>query len=408
MAASSSTWPEAMGGIVIIGAGECGVRAAFTLREAGYGGSIMLVGEEPHLPYERPPLSKTAPAAPKIIAEEARYAEAGIRLMRGCRAEKINRAGKRIELATGESLPYDKLLLATGARARRFPGMETSLTLRTFDDARAILDALAPSLRLAVIGGGFIGLELAATARQQGAEVAVIEAAERAMARIVPSEIADAVADRHRAEGVELFLGAAVAEVREKGVKLTNGRVIAADMVVAGVGAVPETRLAAEAGLEIANGIVVDERLATSDSHIFAAGDCCNFPYGGGRVRLESWRCAQDQGAHAARAMLGAKDAFARTPWFWSDQYDLTLQVAGLPQAGLPSIRRELGDGAFILFQLDGNGRLVSASGVGNGNAVAKDIRLAEMIMQKGLRPHPRDLADPAVNLKMVLKGVPA
>src|SRR5690606_6882576 len=219
-------------------------------------------------------------------------------------------------------------------------------------------------------------------------------------------EIADAVADRHRAEGVELFLGAAVAEVREKGVKLTNGRVIAADMVVAGVGAVPETRLAAEAGLEIANGIVVDERLATSDSHIFAAGDCCNFPYGGGRVRLESWRCAQDQGAHAARAMLGAKDAFARTPWFWSDQYDLTLQVAGLPQAGLPSIRRELGDGAFILFQLDGNGRLVSASGVGNGNAVAKDIRLAEMIMQKGLRPHPRDLADPAVNLKMVLKGV--
>lgn len=408
MVASSSTWPEAMGSIVIIGAGECGVRAAFTLREAGYGGSIMLVGEEPHLPYERPPLSKTAPAAPKIIAEEARYAEAGIRLIRGCRAEKINRAGKRIELATGESLPYDKLLLATGARARRFPGMETSLTLRTFDDARAILDALAPSLRLAVIGGGFIGLELAATARQQGAEVAVIEAAERAMARIVPSEIADAVADRHRAEGVELFLGAAVAEVREKGVKLTNGRVIAADMVVAGVGAVPETRLAAEAGLEIANGIVVDERLATSDPHIFAAGDCCNFPYGGGRVRLESWRCAQDQGAYAARAMLGAKDAFARTPWFWSDQYDLTLQVAGLPQAGLPSIRRELGDGAFILFQLDGNGRLVSASGVGNGNAVAKDIRLAEMIMQKGLRPHPRDLADPAVNLKMVLKGVPA
>ncbi|WP_159588067.1 NAD(P)/FAD-dependent oxidoreductase [Chelativorans xinjiangense] len=397
-----------MSDILIIGAGECGVRAAFALREAGHEGGIALIGAEPHLPYERPPLSKTAPTAPKIIAEEAGYVEAGIALMRCSRVESINRAERRVRLSDGSALPYKKLLIATGARARRFPGMEAARTLRSLDDARGILDALGPGLRLAIIGGGFIGLELAATARKLGTEVTLVEAAERLMARIVPAEIAEAMAGRHRAEGARLILGTGVAEVRTNGITLADGRIIEADMVVAGVGAEPETRLAAEAGLEVANGIVVDGRLATSDPHIFAAGDCCSFPFNGARVRLESWRCAQDQGAHAARAMLGCEEAYARVPWFWSDQYDLTLQVAGLPDPSLGHVRRDLGGGAFILFQRDDAGRLVSASGVGSGNAVAKDIRLAEMIMEKGLRPDPTQLKDPAVNLKTVLKGVPA
>lgn len=394
-----------MSDIVIIGAGECGVRAAFTLREAGHGGGVLLIGEEPYLPYERPPLSKTAPTAPKIIAEEARYADAGIELLRDRRVDSIDRAGKRVQLSGGNSLSYDKLLIATGARARCFLGMEAALTLRNLDDAQAILDALGPGLRLAIIGGGFIGLELAATARKLGSQVTVVEAANRLMARIVPPEIADIMAERHRAEGVELILGTGVAEVCENAIVLADGRIMEADMIVAGVGAVPETRLAAEAGLDISNGIVVDGRLATSDPHIFAAGDCCFFPFNGTRVRLESWRSAQDQGSHAARAMLGAEEAFARIPWFWSDQYDLTLQVAGLPDGSLRHVRRDLGDGAFILFQLDGQGRLMSANGVGQGNAVAKDIRLAEMVMEKGIRPDPAQLGDRAINLKSILKG---
>jgi 3-phenylpropionate/trans-cinnamate dioxygenase ferredoxin reductase component len=397
-----------MNGIVIIGAGECGVRAAFTLREAGFEGAVTLLGDEPHLPYERPPLSKNGPATAKPIAEEARYAEGGITLLRGERAKGIDRAAKRVLLASRESLPYERLLIATGARARRFPGMEAALTLRSLDDARAILDALGPGTRLAIIGGGFIGLELAATARRMGAEVTVIEAADRLMARIVPAEIAEVMARRHRDEGVNLVLGTSVAGVERNAVTLADGRIVEADLVVAGVGAEPETRLAAESGLAVANGIEVGETLATSDPDIFAAGDCCAFPFNGGRVRLESWRCAQDQGAHAARAMLGEAAPYSRVPWFWSDQYDLTLQVAGLPHAGLRAVRREVNEAAFILFQLGEDGRLASASGVGPGNAVAKDIRLSEMIMEKGLRPRTEDLADPAVNLKTLLKGAGA
>ncbi|MCT8999765.1 NAD(P)/FAD-dependent oxidoreductase [Chelativorans intermedius] len=393
-----------MGDIVIIGAGECGVRAAFALREAGHDGAILLVGEEPHLPYERPPLSKNCPVAAKPIAEEARYAQAQIELLQASRAEAIDRAAKRVHLADGRSLVYDKLLLATGARARRFPGMEAALTLRSLDDAHAILEALGPGLKLAIVGGGFIGLELAATARGRGAAVTVIEAAPRPMARIVPGEIAEAVAARHRAAGVELILGTGVTQVREDGVALSDGRTIDADMVVAGVGAAPETRLAEAAGLKVDNGILVDGRLATSDPHIFAAGDCCRFPFDGRLVRLESWRAAQDQGTHAARAMLGSQERYASPPWFWSDQYDLTLQVAGLPDPARTHVRRALGDGAFVLFELDDAGRLAAASGIGIGNAVAKDIRLAEMMIEKGLRPDPARLADPAVNLKTLLK----
>jgi len=394
-----------MDNIVIIGAGECGVRAAFALREEGFSGRITLVGEEPHLPYERPPLSKNCPVAVKLIAEESRYQDAGIELLLGRHVERIDRGDRSVHISGGERRPYDKLLIATGARARCFAGMEAALTLRNLDDARLILDALRPGLRLAIIGGGFIGLELAATARKLGVEVTVIEAADHLMARIVPGEIAAVVLKRHQAEGVKIIVGAGVTTVREKAVRLFDDRVVETDLVVAGVGAEPETRLAATAGLAIANGIMVNERFATSDPDIFAAGDCCCFPFGGERVRLESWRAAQDQGEHAARAMLGKAASYARVPWFWSDQYDLTLQVTGLPRQGLPHIRRNLSDDAFVLFQLDQSGRIVSASGIGQGNAVAKEIKLAEMMIEREFRPPAGELGDPAVNLKAILKA---
>jgi 3-phenylpropionate/trans-cinnamate dioxygenase ferredoxin reductase subunit len=282
----------------------------------------------------------------------------------------------------------------------------TVATLRTLDDAARIRVALGPGRHLAVIGGGFIGLELAASARQLGAKVAVIEALPRLLTRGVPAEIAKVLHERHVAEGVSFHFGARITEITDPGVVLADGTVIRADLVVIGVGAIPNTELAVAAGLAIDNGIAVDATLATSDPDIFAAGDCCSFLqplYDGRRVRLESWRSAQEQGALAARNMLGAAGPVSSVPWFWSDQYDLSLQIAGLAEGAVTHVRRELKDRTFVLFHLGPDGRLLAASGIGAGNAVAKDIRLAEMLIARRAHPDPAALADPVVNLKRLL-----
>lgn len=394
-----------MAGMVIIGAGECGVRAAFALREAGYEGDVTLIGNERHLPYERPPLSKHFPVEPKPIVAEEAFRDAGIDFRRGVTVAEFDSGAKTILLEDNHSLAYDKLLIATGARARLFPGMEAAKTLRSVEDAQAILGAITPEAHVAIIGGGFIGLELAATARAKGARVTVVEAADRLMARAVPAEIAAVAEARHRAEGVDIILGAQVASVSATDLELADGRRIEADLVVAGVGAVPNCGLARAAGTKVDNGILVDHAFRTSLPDVFAAGDCCAFPYREKQVRLESWRAAQDHANHAARAMMGDETAYAKVPWFWSDQYDLTLQVVGLPDPDRPFHRRELGDEAFVLFQCDDAGRLIAAAGIGHGNAVAKDIRLAEMMIERGVAPDPQKLADPSVNLKALLKG---
>ena len=391
--------------VVIIGSGECGVRAAFALREAGYGGTLTLIGEERHLPYERPPLSKTWPPSPRPIAAAEIYVPARIDLRLGVTAIALDPQSRQLTLSCGETLNFDALLIATGARPRIFPGLEQALTLRTADDAARIMGALAPGKRLAIVGGGFIGLELAATACGRGAEVVVIEAGDRLMARAVPAEIAAIAEARHRAEGVEIRLGAAVASAGVNRLALADGTVIEADMIIAGTGAVAQTRLAEAAGLALDNGIAVDATFRTSADGIFAAGDCCSFPYRGRRLRLESWRAAQDQAAHAARAMLGDTTPYKAQPWFWSDQYDLTLQVAGIPDPAHANVRRDLGAGAVIVFGLDGNGRLASASGIGTGSAVARDIRLAEMLIEKQVPVDAALLGDPKVALKALLRG---
>ena len=409
----------AMAGMVIVGAGECGARAAFALRENDYTGPVILIGDEVHLPYERPPLSKggmtegEAPIA-KLIADENRLASAAIELRRGVRVTAIDRQNKRLTIVGGDDLSYDKLLLATGAVPRRLMRDGENLAhiayLRTLDDAAHIRGRLAPGMRLTVIGGGFIGLELAASASSLGAKVTVIEVLPRLLSRGVPAEIANIIADRHKQAGVEIITGIAIDAIVPgpdgARVTLADGRIVEADILVAGIGAIPVTDLAAAAGLEIANGIAVDLQLRTSDPDIFAAGDCCAFPltiYGGRRVRLESWRNAQDQGTLAARNMLGAGDAHSAVPWFWSDQYDLSLQIAGLSDEGKTIVRRDLGEGAFILFHLADDGRLVAASGIGIGNAVAKDIRLAEMLIGRGARPDPDALKQPDIKLKSLL-----
>ncbi|MGH6893094.1 MAG: NAD(P)/FAD-dependent oxidoreductase [Dongiaceae bacterium] len=405
--------------MLVIGAGECGGRAALGLREQGYDGPVTLVGHETHLPYERPPLSKDAivadaEPAPKLIGDQRHFSDRSIACVTGAVAMSLDHARHEVTLADGTALPYDKLLLATGAvpRLLPLPGADGSRCayLRTYDDALRIRGALRLGCRIAILGGGFIGLELAASARRRGAHVTVIEALPRILTRGVPEEIARVVDARHRAEGVELVCGKGVSALRQGDsrveIALADGTSISADLLVIGIGAVPVTDLARNAGLAIENGIAVDEQLRTSDPSIYAAGDCCSFPlpiYGGRRVRLESWRNAQEQGALAARNMLGAGEGVSAVPWFWSDQYDLTLQIAGLPDEGKRAIRRDLSDSAFILFHLADDGRLVSASGIGQGNAVARDIRLAEMLIVKRATPDPAALAHPQFKLKSLL-----
>ncbi|MER8365486.1 FAD-dependent oxidoreductase [Mesorhizobium sp. M1378] len=404
-------------GMVIIGAGECGGRAALALRELGYDGPVTLVGDEPHLPYERPPLSKDAMVADspllKAIASEAVLAERSIRHIHSVQAVAIDRAAHVVRLSDGSVLAYEKLLLATGSVPRKLPmpGLGgRCVYLRTFNDALAIRAHLSAGNRIAIIGGGFIGLELAVAARRLGAAVTVIEAQPRILMRGVPAEIAEIIHQAHEAEGVKILCGEGIAAIADDGaevrITLAGGHDIVADLAVIGIGAVPVTGLAAEAGLTIDNGIAVDAELRTSDPDIFAAGDCCSFPlafYGGRRVRLEAWRNAQEQGALAAKNMLGAGEAHAAVPWFWSDQYGLTLQIAGLSDEGRSIVRRDLGAGAFILFHLAEDGRLVAASGIGPGNAIARDVRLAEMLIAKQAKPAPEALGSQTVKLKSLL-----
>lgn len=407
------------GGMVIVGAGQCGARAALTLREHGYVGSVTLIGDELHLPYERPPLSKDAMVSeaepvPRFVADRQVFADRSIQYLTGTRAIAIDRAARSIRLTDDRTLPYDKLLLATGAAPRSLPlpaadGSRCAY-LRTYDDALRIRGAIGAGAHVAILGGGFIGLELAASVRKRGARVTVIETLPRILTRGVPEEIARIIDARHRSEGVDLACGKAVAALRDAAggmeVVLTDGSVIIADLLLIGIGAVPVAGLAEEAGLAIENGIAVDAHLRTSDPDIYAAGDCCSFPlaiYGGRRVRLECWRNAQDQGTLAARNMLGAGESASSVPWLWTDQYELRLQIAGLPDEGKRLVRRDLQDGAFILFHLADDGRLVAASGLGTGNAVAKDVRVAEMLIARRAKPDPAALARPETKLKSLL-----
>ncbi|WP_343712197.1 FAD-dependent oxidoreductase [Inquilinus sp.] len=400
--------------MVIVGAGEAGARAAITLREQGWDGPVTLIGAESRPPYERPPLSKAVllaedEPAPATVLDRDRAAALGIELILGTEVTAIDRAARSITLAGGRALPYSRLLLATGARPRRLavPGHEQARYLRRFEDALALRPRLRPGARIAIIGGGFIGLELAAAAAARGCAVTVIEALPRILTRGVPAELAAAIADRHRAAGVALCTGIGVDRIEPDGaIVLADGGRIIADTVIAGIGAVPETALAEAAGLAIDNGIAVDATLATNDPDIFAAGDCaaCAHPlYAGRRIRLEAWRNALDQGVLAARTMLGGGEAIAAVPWFWSDQHELTLQIAGLADEGPVTVARDLGDGARLLFHLAADGRLVAASGLGPLGRIAREIRLAEMLIARRAAPDPGALASPAVRLKSLL-----
>ncbi|GGX79072.1 NAD(P)/FAD-dependent oxidoreductase [Vogesella alkaliphila] len=407
--------------IIIVGAGHAGGRAALALREQGYAGHLLLIGDEPHLPYERPALSKqllldSQPADACHIGSAEQYQAQAIERLAGVRVAAIQPQARRIRLHDGRELDYHRLLLATGGRARHasLPGADLAgvQLLRTLDDAAALQPRLQAGQRLLVVGGGFIGLEVAASARQLGCAVTVLEAGDRLAARALPPLISEKLLALHRARGVEVRLGCQIAAFRGDGsvsaVALADGELLACDTVLVGIGIQPNTELAAAAGLAVGNGIRVDARLRTSDAHIYAVGDVCEFPcpVSGQPQRLETWRNAEEQGRHVARSLLGADDAYAALPWFWSDQFDHSLQLAGQLQAAANCVTRALPDDGVLLFYLDAAERLQGACGWGAGNSIARDIKLAEMLIRSGKALPAAALADPASSLKSLLKGV--
>ncbi|WP_434733026.1 FAD-dependent oxidoreductase [Rhizobium sp. YTUHZ044] len=404
--------------IVIVGAGEAGIAAAKAVREKGWTGRVVLIGNENLLPYERPPLSKAtlvegAGFAPKLILTAERIAQLGIELLDATEVVSIRRAEKVVILSDGARIPYHRLLLTTGARARSL-GVPTAegarvVTLRTYGDAVGIRKIVGQGCRVAVIGGGFIGLEVAASAVIRGAYATVIEAGPRLLTRAVPAAVAELIKSKHERMGVRVETGAIVERIDfnagRSNVILASGQSHAADLVVVGIGAIPNIELAQAAGLAIDNGILVDETLATSDPNVFAAGDCCSFPHGlyGRRIRVEAWRNAQRQGAAAAASILGEARPYLDVPWFWTDQYDETLQIVGLCDPGQVELVRDLGSRARLFYYLADDGRLVAACGFGSLGAVAKEIRIAEMMISRRLSPDVRALADPTTNLKSLL-----
>jgi len=405
---------EAEPSVVVLGAGHAGGSAAAFLRQYGFAGPIVLVGEEGVAPYQRPPLSKAwlkgeAGEDELMLKDESWYAENGCRLLLGVTGDSIDRAGKTVRLSNGETVPYDFLILATGARARKLPipgaDLNGVLELRTTVDAEALKAALGPGKRLAVIGGGYVGLEAAASARKLGSEVVILEREARCLARVACEPLSTFFQDYHRKHGVEFELAAGVEAFEGEGghitgVRLTGGRVIPCDAALVGVGAMPNDEIAREAGLPCENGIVVDLEARTADPAIFAIGDVTwrPLPLYDRPFRLESVPNALEQAKQAASAIAGRPQPNPEVPWFWSDQYDLKLQIAGLPFDADSIVVRGDPDGAkFAIFHLKGD--LVQA--VEAVNAPPEFMMGKQLIAAR--RPIARDrLADPTVSMKEV------
>ncbi len=400
-------------GVMIVGAGHAGGTAAALLRQFGYAGPITLVGEEPLAPYQRPPLSKAwlkgeTDAESLALKPDSFYEEAGVALLKGEHVTAIDRTARRIVLASGATRPYDILILATGARARRLalPGADLDgvLVLRSAADAEALKARLGPGKRLAVIGGGYIGLEAAASARALGAQAVVLEREPRLLARVAGQTLSDFFTAYHRARGVDVRLGVQiegfVGEGEVRGVRLAGGEIVPCDAALVGVGAIPNSELAEAAGLDCDNGVVVDLEARTSDPAIFAIGDVTRrpLPHYGRVARLESVANALEQARQAASAITGRPAPAPEVTWNWSDQYDLKYQIAGLPfEADAVVTRGDPATGRFALFHMAGE--VIQA--VEAVNAPAEFMGGRQLIAQR--RPVSRArLADPSVSMKEV------
>lgn len=333
-------------GTVIIGTGQAGFQTAASLRSEGYEEPITLIGEEPHIPYQRPPLSKGFQLGQQdfesiVLRPESFYQDHRIDLLAGKRVAAVDQSERSVRLVSGGRIPYDKLVLAVGARNRLLPVKGAELDgvvyLRSFDEAVATKERLKSAREIVVIGGGFIGLELAAVACTLGKSVTVLEALPRLMSRVVAPIISDFYRELHTNRGVKIICGATVAEIAGSGgkaqrVALSDGTAYPADLVLVGVGVVPNVELAQNAGLGTANGIAVNEYLETDDDNIFAIGDCAEHPciFAGARIRLESVQNAADQAQRVATTIAGRRTPYCALPWFWTDQFDIKLQMAGI------------------------------------------------------------------------------
>ncbi len=400
---------------VVIGAGHAGGRAVEAMRNAGFEGEIVLIGDEPHLPYERPPLSKEVLQAKpnyefSFIRPREYFDEQNIELMIGVSASAIDPAAKTVSLANGQTVFYDKLLLTTGGRVRKLsiPGSELTGThyLRTLDDANALETALGEDLNLVVVGGGFIGLEVAASARQRGCAVTVLEIADRLMGRGVPPSVSSYFFDLHRGKGVDIRLSSGIERIEGtdtvSGVTTQLGELLTAGAVVIGVGIIPDTGLAEDAGLDVEDGIVVDEYCRTSALDIYAAGDVTRHhnTYAGKGIRLEAWQCAQNMAIAAAKIMCGDETPYSEVPWMWSDQFDTNLQVAGVPDSWDDIVMRgDPSEGAFIGF-VRGDRGISGAIAINQ----PREMRLARRMMASGKSYTADELADEAVSMRELSK----
>jgi 3-phenylpropionate/trans-cinnamate dioxygenase ferredoxin reductase subunit len=406
--------------IVIVGGGQAGIQLADSLRSEGFEGSIDLFASEAHLPYQRPPLSKDfmgtddeASALP--LRAEKFFASRDVSFHPGAVVTDVDPHARTVTTDAGETYPYTDLVLATGARNRTLtiPGAELDgvHSLRTLDDAMALREELGAARRALVIGAGFIGLEFAASARLRGVEVTVLEMAPRMMGRVLTQTMSEHFFQVHTANGVETHLGEGISELRGENGRVTagvgtSGTVYPADLVVVGVGVIPNTDLAEKAGLSVANGIVVDEFLRSSDPHVWALGDCCSYPDArtGDMIRLESVQNAVDQGKTLAKTLAGTPTPYTEWPWFWSHQGPHRLQIAGRIDAGDDTVvRGDAVTGAFSVFCFR-DGRFVGAESVNS----AADHMAARRILDRGLPLTPAQAADPAFDLKAYSKGTVA
>jgi len=399
--------------IVIVGTGQAGFQVAASLREGGFAGRIRLIGDEPGLPYQRPPLSKAylAGKSDRIalnLRAEAFYTQASIEVASGQTVSAVDRARHTVRLGNGETIPYGHLVLATGSRNRPLPvpGADLAgvLQLRSADDAEALKQRLPDLKRLVIVGAGFIGLEIAATASARGIDVTVLEAAGRPMARALSGTMSEFFRTIHEKAGVHLVFNTAVTRIdgeagRAAAVETADGRKFAADLVVVGVGVLPNVELAAEAGLAVDNGIVVDEHLLTGDPAISAIGDCAAFaqPFAEGkRGRVESVQNAVDQARCVAARLTGHARSYRAIPWFWSDQGPYKLQIAGMSTPhDLSVVRGNPESGAFSVFCFR-DGRL---AGVESVNKPA-DHMVARKLIMAGTPLSPQEAADTAFDLK--------
>ena len=414
----------------VLGSGLAGVSAAGALRAAGFSGRVLLIGDESELPYDRPPLSKSvlvhdefealvaahqpndiALRAPEKIALRSAgwYDEQRIELLLGCRAERLDTGAHLVHLFDGRQIAYDRLILAPGARARRLPAVEAGplphLYLRTLRDALALRKGLRPRSKVVLLGGGVIGMEVAASAILRDCDVTVVELAPRIMARALPANISEHLAKCHRTKGVKLRLAAAAVGQASSGVPglaLQDGSVIPADLILIGIGVVPNVELAAAAGLACADGIVVDEFGATSAPDVFAAGDAVNYPdaFLGRRLRSENWMHAQNHAAAVAKNVLGAHQPYHQLPYMWSDQYDLKIQITGRFDTVTQVQRGDAAANKFMLLHLAGQ-HLVGATAINE----SRDLKYAQRLIELRTIVDPAQLADPGFNLKKAASG---